>query len=150
MENSNWRRSGNTAEQSKFAARRDRALANIVLSVDISLLYLINDPTDPVAVWGKLAGQFKKKTWETRLNLPSKLYALQMKDGESAQTHIKVMSELFDSLICCWRNCFRGGSHCLPPCKPARVLQCFGTALEANEGVSSIDRIYLQVMHYQY
>ena len=29
---------GNAAKQSKFAARRDRALANIVLSVDTSLL----------------------------------------------------------------------------------------------------------------
>jgi len=38
-------------------------LASIVLSVDTSLLYLINDPTDPVMVWGKLAGQFEKKTW---------------------------------------------------------------------------------------
>jgi len=41
---------GNAAEQSKFAARTDRALANIVLSVDSSLLYLVNDPTNPVTV----------------------------------------------------------------------------------------------------
>ena len=60
---------GNAAEQSKFAARRDRALDNIVLSVDTSLLYLIKDPTDPVVVWGKLASQFEKKTWATRLDL---------------------------------------------------------------------------------
>jgi len=88
----------NAAEQSKFAARRDRALASIVLSVDTSLLHLINDPTDPVVVWGKLAGQFEKKTWATRLDLRCKLHSLQLKDGESAQTHIKVMVELFDSL----------------------------------------------------
>jgi len=57
---------GNAAEQSKFAARKDRALANIVLSMDTSLLlFVINDPTDPVTVWGKLAGQFEKKTWAT-------------------------------------------------------------------------------------
>ena len=53
---------GNAAEQSKFAARRDRALANIVLPVDTLLLYLINDQTDPGVVWRKLAGQFEKKT----------------------------------------------------------------------------------------
>ena len=52
---------GSAAEQSKFAARRDKALANIVLSMDTSLLYLIKDPTDPVVVWGKLASQFEKK-----------------------------------------------------------------------------------------
>ena len=35
----------------KFEARRDRALATIVLSVDTSLLYLLGDPEDPVIVW---------------------------------------------------------------------------------------------------
>ena len=39
----------------KFLSRRDRALATIVLSVDLSLIYLIGDPDDPVVVWNKLA-----------------------------------------------------------------------------------------------
>ena len=34
----------------KFVARRDRALATIVLSVDPSLLYLLGDPQDPAVV----------------------------------------------------------------------------------------------------
>ena len=34
----------------KFVARRDRALALIVLSVDSSLLYLVGDPVDTVTV----------------------------------------------------------------------------------------------------
>ena len=42
-------------------ARRDRALATIVLSVDPSLLYLIVEPEDPVAVWKRLADQFLKR-----------------------------------------------------------------------------------------
>ena len=29
--------------------------------MDTSLLYLISDPTDPVVVWGKVAGHFEKK-----------------------------------------------------------------------------------------
>lgn len=32
---------GSETEQAKFAARRDRALATVVLSVDTSLLYLV-------------------------------------------------------------------------------------------------------------
>ena len=79
---------GSAGEQSKFAARKDQALATIVLSIDTSLLYLIPDPQDPVVVWGKLANQFEKKTWATRLDLRRKLHSLQLKDGESAQTHI--------------------------------------------------------------
>ena len=31
--------------------RSDRALAIIVLAVDLSLLYLLGDPKDPRAVW---------------------------------------------------------------------------------------------------
>ena len=47
--------------RSKFIARRDRALATIVLAVDPSLIYLIGDPEDPVTVWQKLQDQFQKK-----------------------------------------------------------------------------------------
>jgi len=52
----------NADKHAKFVARRDRALATIVLAVDPSLLYLIGDPDDPRAVWQKLSGQFQKKT----------------------------------------------------------------------------------------
>ena len=57
--------SGSASEQVKLAARKDRALATTDLSVDTSLLYFISYCQDPVAVWRKLAGQFKKKMWAT-------------------------------------------------------------------------------------
>ena len=47
----------------KFMAKRDCTLAMIVLAIDPSLLYLIGEPEDPIAVWKKLADQFQKKTW---------------------------------------------------------------------------------------
>ena len=47
----------------KFMARRERALATIVLSIEFSLLYLIGNPENPVTVWKKLSDQFEKKTW---------------------------------------------------------------------------------------
>ena len=53
--------SGRT-EIAKFRSRRDKALATIVLSVDIALLYLIGNSEHPAAVWKKLADQFEKKT----------------------------------------------------------------------------------------
>ena len=50
--------------QPKFAMRRDKVLATIVLAVEPSLLYLIgSDPTDPVVVWRTLADQFQHKMW---------------------------------------------------------------------------------------
>ena len=53
----------------KFAARRDRALAAVVLSIEPSLLYLIRDPQDPVKVWKKLQDQFQKSTLANKLSL---------------------------------------------------------------------------------
>ena len=49
-----------SANYKKFCVRRDKALAVIVLSVDPSLLYLLEDPTDPSEVWTKLSNISKK------------------------------------------------------------------------------------------
>ena len=87
-----------TAKYEKFVARRDKALAIIVLSVDPSLLYLIGEPTDPIAVWKKLGDQFQKKTWATKLELRRKFHSLRLKDGDAVQEHIKAMTEIFDGL----------------------------------------------------
>ena len=86
------------AASAKFIARRDRALAVIVLSVAPSLLYLIGDPKSPVEVWKKLADQFQKKSWANKLELRRKLYSLRLKEGDSVQQHIKSMTETFESL----------------------------------------------------
>ena len=82
----------------KFAARRDRALATIVLAIDPKLLYLIGDPEDPAVVWTKLANQFQKKSWANKLELQRKLFSLRLKDEGSMQDHIKAMTEVFDDL----------------------------------------------------
>ena len=58
-----------TEHYAKFITCRDRAFAVIVLSIDPSLLYLLEDPTDPAAVWDKLSLQFQRKTWANRLAL---------------------------------------------------------------------------------
>ena len=71
--------------RAKFLAWRDRALATIVLSVDPSLLYLIGDPEDPIAVWKKLGDQFQKKTWVNKLELRRKLHSLRLREGDCVQ-----------------------------------------------------------------
>lgn len=68
---------GNAERKAKFAARRDKALATIVLAMEPSLLYLVGpDPTDPVVVWRALADQFQHKTWANKLELKRKLFFL--------------------------------------------------------------------------
>ena len=82
----------------KFMSRSNKALATIVLSLDPSLLYLIGDPQDPKTVWTKLSDQFQKKSWANKLVLRRRLHALQLKEGDSVQEHIKVMTETFNEL----------------------------------------------------
>ena len=79
---------GYERERVRFATRRDRALATVVLSVHPSILYLIGNPEDPVVVWKKLADQFEKKTWATRLDLRHKLHSMRLKGGDFTQEHI--------------------------------------------------------------
>ena len=85
----------NADTRRKFMARRDRALAIIVLAVDPLLFYLLGDPEDLKAVWKKPEEQFQPKTWSNKLQLRSKLYALKLKEGGSVNEHIKTMSEIF-------------------------------------------------------
>lgn len=86
------------AYYSKYTARKDRALATIVLSIDPSLLYIIGDPVDPTIVWKKLADQFQKKTWANKLALRRRLFSLRLKEGNPVQNHIKTLMEIFEEL----------------------------------------------------
>ena len=75
------------ARVAKYCARRDRASAIIVLSIEPSLLYLLGEPKNPVESWKKIEGQFQKKTWANKLVLLRKLHSLWLKEGESVQRH---------------------------------------------------------------
>ena len=89
---------GATADAlAKFETRRDRALAIIVLSIAPSLLYLLGEPEDPLAVWKKLSDQFQK-TWANKLGLRRRLYSLKLKEGDAVQEHIRQMTEIFEEL----------------------------------------------------
>jgi transposase InsO family protein len=139
--------SGNEAESAKFRARRDRALATIVLSIEPSLLYLIGDPEDPVVVWQRLADQFQKKTWANKLSLRRRLYSLHLNDGESVQEHIKAMTEIFDGLSVVGD----------PVTEEDRVVHLLAslpdsysmlvTALEANADVPKMEIVTERLLH---
>ena len=60
---------------------------------------MIGDPENPVTVWRKLADQFQKKMWPNKLALHRKLYSLRLKDGDSVQDHVRLMTEIFNELI---------------------------------------------------
>ena len=131
----------------KFMARRDRALAMIVLAIDPSLLYLIGEPEDPIVVWKKLADQFQKKTWANKLELQCKLYSLCLREGGSVQGHIKVLTEIFDTLAVVGDPVSEEDRvvHSL-----ASLLDSFDmlvTALEANQQVPKMESVTKCLLH---
>ena len=66
----------------KFKARRDRALALIVLTLEPSLLYLIGEPEDPVVVWKKLSDQFQKRLGRINWNFgANSMHSVSRKEG---------------------------------------------------------------------
>lgn len=117
---------------------QDRALATIVLAVDPSLLYLIGNLENPVNIWEKLADQFEKKMWATRLDLRRKLH--------SAQEHIKVMVELFDALSIAGKNIKEDRVVYLLASLP-ESYSVLVTALEVNEDVPKLEVVIERILH---
>ena len=135
------------AERAKFATRKDRALATIVLSVDPSLLYLVGDPEDPVVVWKKLGDQFQKRTWATRLDLRRKLHAARLRDGDSAQEHIKLMTEIFDTLTVAGETVSEEDRVVYLLASLPESYNVLVTALEASENVPKLEVVTERILH---
>ena len=139
--------SDSESEQAKFASRWDRELANVVLSVDTSLLYLIGNPEDPAVVWKKLADQFEKKTWATRLDLRRKLHSLRLKERDSAQEHIKVITELFDALLVAGETISEEDRVVYLLASLPETYNVLVTALEAHADVPKLEVVTERILH---
>ena len=130
----------------RYAARRDRALATIVLSVDPSLLYLLGNPDDPVAVWRKLEEQFQK-SWVNRLNLRRKLHSLRLKDGQSVQEHVKTMLETFNELSIVGDAITDEDRVVYLLASLPESFNTLVTALESNTDVPAMEIVIERLMH---
>ena len=135
-------------EKNKFLLRKDKALATIVLSVEPKWLYILgSDPNDPTDVWERLANQFQKKSWANKLSLRRKLYSLKLNEGQSIQSHIKEMTEIFDELSIIGD----------PLTEEDRVVHLLAslpanfdmlvTALEANPDVPKMEVVMERLLH---
>ena len=141
---------GSESERAKFASRQDKALATVVLSVDTSLLYLIRNPEDPAVVWKKLADQFEKKTWATRLGLRRKLHSLRLKEGDSAQVHIKAITELFDALSVAGETISEEDRVVYLLASLPETYNVLVTALEAHADVPKLEVVTERILHQEW
>ena len=133
--------------RSNFLARRDHALATIVLAVEPSLLYLIGDPEDPVAVRQKLQNQFQKKTEANKLALRRRLHSLQLREGESVQDHIKAMTELFNELAIVGDAIEEEDRVVYLLASLPDLYNTLVTALEAHEEVLKMEVVTEKLLH---
>ena len=109
-------------------------------------MYLIGDPEDPVAVWKKLQDQFQKKTWANKLALRCRLHALQLKEGESVQEHVKAMTELFNEMAIVGDVIEEDRVVYLLASLPDS-FNTLVTALEVNEDVPKMEVVTERLLH---
>jgi len=139
---------GNADRRAKFVARRDKALAIIVLAMEPSLLYLVGqDPTDPVDVWKILADQFQRKTWANKLELKRKLFSLRLAEGGSVQEHVKFMSEICDELSAIGENISEEDRVVYLLASLPESYNTLVTALEASTEVPSLAVVRERLLH---
>ena len=98
-------------------------------------------------MWKKLADQFEKKTWATRLDLRRKLHSMRLKGGDSAQEHIKAMTELFDSLSVAGEPVSGEDRVVYFLASLSDDYNVLVTALEANEDVSKLEVVTERLLH---
>ena len=131
----------------KFNSRKDRALAIVVLSVDTMLVYILGEPTDPVEVWKTLSEQYQKKTWTNHLNLRRRLHSLKLKDGESVQSHVKEMTEIFNELAIVGDTIEDDDRVVYLLASLPESYDVLVTTLEANETVPGMKTIIERLTH---
>lgn len=135
-------------QQARFTARRDKALATIVLAVEPSLLYLIGaDPTDPAKVWKALADQFQRKTWANKLELKRKLFSMRLGERGSVQDHIKAMTELCDELAAIGEPVSEEDRVVYLLASLPESYNVLVTALEANAEVPALAVVTERLLH---
>ena len=81
------------------------------------------------------------------MDLRRKLHSLQLKDGQSAQTHIKAMTELFDSLAVAGEDVSEEDRVVYLLASLPESYNVLVTALEANEDVPKLEVVTERILH---
>ena len=140
---------GNAAAVNKYIARKEKALATIVLSIEPSLLYLVGDPQEPSVLWEQLSEQFQKKSWANKLSLRRKLMDLTLNDNEPVKDHIKAMTEIFQELSVVGDHIDDEARvvHLLASLRNHTSFSMLVTALESSPEVPQIELVTERLLH---
>ena len=130
-----------------YVNKRDKALATIVLSVSPEFLYIVGDALDPVTVWNKLSNQFQRKGWANKLALRRKLYNTRLENGDSVQSHIKRMTEIFSELAIIGDPVKEEDQTIAILASLPSSYNILVTALEAHETVPNLEVVIERLHH---
>ena len=85
-------------QRTDFNKKSQKAFSTIVMSINLSQLYLITSCEEPARAWKALRNHFERDTLVNKLMLKKQYFRMEMKDGTSIEAHIKSMKELTDRL----------------------------------------------------
>ena len=88
----------NEATTAQFNSNSQKALTQIVLSINTSQLYLITSCTTAAGAWKELCGHFECNTLGNKLILKKEYFRMEMKEGTEMEFHLKRMKELTERL----------------------------------------------------
>ena len=83
----------------------------------------------------------------TKLDLHHKLHSLRLKDGNSAHQHIKVMTELFDTLLVAGETISEENRVVYLRASLLESYSVLVTALKANEDVPKLEVVTERIVH---
>ena len=82
----------------KYQQKLQKALANIVLGISTSQLYLVTSCETPKDAWSALRDHFERDSLANKIMLKKQYFRMEMKEGTSVEDHLKKMKELTDKL----------------------------------------------------
>ena len=98
-------------------------------------------------VWKKLANQFQKKTWANKQALRRKSDGLKLKDGQSVQSHIITMTEIFDELAIIGDPLDEENQVVHLLASLPESYDILMTALESSPGVPKLEVVTERLLH---
>ena len=94
-----------------------------------------------------MADQFQKKSWANKLSLRRKLFSLKLNEGQSVQSHMKAMTEVFDELSIVGDPLTEEDKVVHLLASLPSTFDMLVTALEANPEVPKMEVVMEMLLH---
>ena len=84
--------------RAELRQRSQRAFSTIVMAITTPQLYLVTTCEEPKDAWDVLRNNFERETLANKLFLKMQYFRMEMGEGTSMESHLKLMKEITDRL----------------------------------------------------